>query len=73
MLRYNTVTEENEENKKVDRFIEDVIKVCKNYGFSISHEDSFGAFEITDINKHDIEWLRCAHYDPQQEAKELGE
>lgn len=34
------------ERPDVDAFIEDVIAVCERHGFSISHEDGHGAFEI---------------------------
>lgn len=41
-------------------FLEDIEKVCKEHGFSISHEDSQGSFEIVYFNKEDMNWLRAA-------------
>ena len=51
----------NETNpSKVKNFIEETIKLCKRYNFSISHEDTHGAFIISDYNEKNINWFRNA-------------
>lgn len=49
------------ENPLVDAFIEDVLAVCAKHGYSISHEDGHGAFEIEKFSEDFSEWLRNAH------------
>jgi sugar phosphate isomerase/epimerase len=44
----------------VKKFIEELVKVCEDYGFSIGHEDTHGAFKINNYTADDIEWLRSA-------------
>jgi len=48
-------------NERIDAFIADVIDVCKRHGFSISHEDAHGAFEITPFNQREVDWFTKAH------------
>ena len=49
------------EEEKAKKFIEEVIKLSKEYGFSIEHEDCHGAFEIRKYNEDASDWLRYAH------------
>lgn len=49
------------ENVAVDRFIEEIIEVCKRHNLSISHEDGHGAFLIEEQDEHNFGWLRNAH------------
>jgi hypothetical protein len=46
---------------EIDRFIDEVVEVCRRHGLSISHEDHHGAFEITEISETKIEWLKKCH------------
>ena len=46
------------ENKRVDRFLDEVLEVCKKHGLSISHEDGHGSFLIENHNESDAQWLR---------------
>ncbi len=48
------------QSPEVKRFIEEIIEVCKKHGYSISHEDSQGAFEIKPYNEQDVEWFKDA-------------
>jgi len=57
---WNKDTKENEENPKVDSFIDDIIRVYKKHDMSISHEDSHGAFIVTDLTNYNILWLKEA-------------
>lgn len=43
---------------KAEKFIDDIIEVCKKHGLSLSHEDSHGAFEIEPYDERNIEWLK---------------
>lgn len=42
------------------KFIEEVIKLSKQYGYSISHEDFQGAFKIVKHGECYSEWFRDA-------------
>lgn len=48
------------ENKKVDNFLEDIIKICKKHNLSISHEDNGGSFIIEDYDIELSQWLLAA-------------
>ncbi|NLW48795.1 MAG: hypothetical protein GXY86_15890 [Firmicutes bacterium] len=50
----------NNQKPQVKAFIEEIIEVCKKYGFSIGHEDTQGAFKIKEYNTDDIEWFGSA-------------
>jgi hypothetical protein len=41
-------------------FVEAVIALCKQAGYSISHEDSQGAFEIVEYDEYTADWLRAS-------------
>jgi hypothetical protein len=60
MSHWNISTREPIENEKVDAFIESIIKLCKEHGFSISHEDGQGAFVIEEADEGNFDWLREA-------------
>lgn len=45
------------QSSKVDAFLDEIARVCKNWGFSIGHEDGYGGFIVTNFNDHDVEWL----------------
>lgn len=48
-------------DSKVNEFIEGIIELSKRFGFSLSHEDTNGAFVIEEYCSEDnFEWLRCA-------------
>lgn len=65
MKRFNTISGEQEEFSKVDEFLKEILKVCKEYNYNIEHEDGGGAFEITKgYDKHIGDWLLNAHYIP---------
>lgn len=42
------------------KFIEEVLKLSKEYGYSISHEDIHGAFIIEPYDENNIDWLKGA-------------
>jgi hypothetical protein len=45
------------ENKEVDAFLKEIVEVCKEHGFSLSHEDTHGAFIVEKYDKDNIQWL----------------
>lgn len=49
MKRWNMATQSDVEAPRVDDFIAEVIALCKQRGFVISHEDTHGAFVIMPI------------------------
>lgn len=50
-----------ETSKELKRFFKDIENVCKKHGYSISHEDGHGAFEIEGYSDDNINWLKNAH------------
>lgn len=56
------------ENKEIEtpenilNFLNDIERVCKKHGLSISHEDCHGGFEIESYQQFNIDWLKAAHY-----------
>lgn len=61
MERWNSIKSENVENVKIDAFLQEIIAICKKHGYSISHEDGHGAFEIENTDDHNFDWLLNAH------------
>jgi hypothetical protein len=47
-------------NAAVGRFLAAVEVVCREHGYSISHEDHHGAFIIEPFDEGTLEWLRWA-------------
>jgi hypothetical protein len=58
--RWDSRTTDEVENKEIDAFLDDIIKVCKKHNMSISHEDCHGAFIIENFDNHNEQWLRAA-------------
>ena len=46
---------------KVEKFLKDVVETCKKHGYSISHEDGHGSFEIEEYSNENIDWLKDAN------------
>lgn len=44
-------------------FIDKICEISKEYGFSISHQDSHGAFIIEKYDEININWLKDAQID----------
>ena len=62
--------------KRIDEFLEEIEKVCREYGYSISHEDGHGSFEIEPFDEGLMEWLYEAGLrfpEDNEEAKEWVE
>ena len=53
----------NRKKNKIERFKEDVIKLCEQYELSIAHEDGHGNFIIQDFKESNIEWFNNAEVD----------
>ena len=68
MKRWDCNTNRNVEDKKIDDFLGDIIKVCKKYKYSISHEDGHGAFEIGEYNETDANWLLSSHIEKRYDT-----
>ena len=60
MKRWKNAAGGDIENPAIDAFIEAVIEVCRTHGFSISHEDHHGAFNICRADEFNFDWLRNA-------------
>jgi len=61
MKRWSQKREENHENLKIDKFLLEIIEVCKKHDMSISHEDGHGAFIIEKASDDNFDWLMNAH------------
>jgi len=60
MKRYRRGKSGSIENKKVDAFLREIVEVCKEHGFSLSHEDTHGAFVVEKYEEENIQWLMDA-------------
>ena len=49
-----------EKNQQVKEFLNEIVKLCKKYNLSLSHEDTHGAFIVEKYNEGNIEWLKAA-------------
>ena len=58
--RWDCFLKRQVENKKVDKFLVDIVKVYKKHKLSLAHEDSQGSFLIEKISKDNIEWIKGA-------------
>lgn len=66
----NEIKDEEKKNK-IESFLNEIKSVCKKHNLSISHEDGFGAFIITDYDDYYDEWLSKALIElPDQKVKE---
>ena len=55
---YNRTSRSRESRLKIEHeFLIDVLRVCKNYGLSISHEDGHGSFIVSKWSESDARWL----------------
>ena len=54
---------QKKKKNKIERFKEDVIKLCEQYELSIAHEDGHGNFIIQDFKESNIEWFNNAEVD----------
>jgi hypothetical protein len=59
-VRWNGNTSEFLENRRVDAFLEDLFDLCEKHGLWLSHEDTHGAFVVTDEDTS--EWIADAAY-----------
>lgn len=57
MKRYRRGKSGSIENKEVDAFLREIVKVCKDHDFSLSHEDTHGAFVVERYDEDNIQWL----------------
>jgi hypothetical protein len=51
------------ENKKVDAFFADLLRLINKHKLTISHEDNNGSFIVVPANKSKIQWLLNASVD----------
>lgn len=61
MERYDCEKGEMIEKPEVDLFLEEIVEVFKKHGFSLSHEDTQGAFVVEPLNDFNIRWIMDAH------------
>ncbi len=59
--RWDCRKSKKSKSENIDSFLFDLIKVCNEHGYSISHEDGGGSFVVNNINSHDIDWLLSAN------------
>jgi len=51
-------------NKRVEKFLDEIIEVCIKHKLSIGHEDFQGAFLIENYKERNIKWL-CDAFDDE--------
>lgn len=62
--------------QKIEAFLEEIEKVCREYGYSISHEDGGGSFIIEPFDEWLMDWFYDANLSfpaDNEEAKEWVE
>ena len=60
MKRHRLGRFEPVENKQVDAFLTEIVRVSKEHGLSLSHEDTQGAFIVEKYSQDNIQWLMDA-------------
>jgi hypothetical protein len=48
------------QSKALEAFFNEIAETCKKHGYSISHEDGHGSFQIEYYHDDYIDWLRGA-------------
>lgn len=46
--------------KDVAKFLDTILVLCRGFGFSLSHEDTEGAFVVEEYSEVNAQWLRDA-------------
>ena len=59
--RWDCVENDFVDDPKVDAYLEAIIEVGRQHGYSLGHEDEHGAFIVHRPNKHNEAWIRGAH------------
>lgn len=59
-MNYETVWDDNR-SPEAKIFLQALVKVCREHGKSIAHEDGQGAFIVDDYNPDHTDWLLDAH------------
>lgn len=60
MKRHHRGKSQSVDNKEVDALLNEIVKVCEEHGFSLSHEDTHGTFIVEKYDKDNIQWLMQA-------------
>lgn len=53
--------------EEVIKFLNEIDNICKKYNFSISHEDSHGAFILEKYDDYNIRWLKDCLLDLEED------
>jgi hypothetical protein len=62
MKRFSTKAKSHRrESLDVDKFLEEVLLVCRKHGMTISHEDHGGAFKVEGPSEFNLDWLWNAY------------
>lgn len=62
-MRFIAGTGRQEDTPRIDAFLDAIEAVCRTHGYSIGHEDTFGAFIIHTFNDSNMAWLKGAAVD----------
>ena len=62
-IKDRPLAEQFERRPDVERFLNALEKLCREHGFSISHEDCHGGFIVEKFDARNIDWLRGASVD----------
>ncbi|MBU4332431.1 hypothetical protein KKD19_01570 [Patescibacteria group bacterium] len=57
MKRFHLGREARVEDWLVEAFLGEIVDACKRHGFSLSHEDTHGAFIVEEYDEGNIQWL----------------
>lgn len=60
MKRWVSRKNKEEEVPEIDKFLEEIVEVCERHQLTLAHEDFGGAFQVEEMERLNIEWLRNA-------------
>jgi len=66
---HNKDSKKKEPNEDIRAFLLEYVELCKNYGITISHEDTHGGFELEPFSIYNIKWMMDCSVTKQLEAK----
>lgn len=59
-MRWKQSISKGADTPKVDEFLADIEKVCRQHSMSIGHEDPQGGFIIEPLDEANLRWLHDA-------------
>ena len=58
--RWDVDAKARRRSPRADRFLADILAVCRKHGLVLGHEDTHGAFEVLPYSDEVAQWLDSA-------------